>query len=110
MRDDTKYLLDTLPQLEATFSYACLALANGMLPPEQQEQFGKALIAMGNRVVEHSTQPIEMTECNTYLCSHPRCWVDTPFALHESVIAKIDPEMTRDWPEMTDNPEEFPKK
>src|SRR5947209_20423097 len=79
VRDDTKFLLDYLPQLEATFSYACLALSAGLLSPEQQESFGHALIHTGNRLVDHSTQPIEKTDYNTYEADAPRCWADTPY-------------------------------
>ena len=68
MREDTQYLLDYLPQLEASFPYACLGLATGLLSPERQAQFGRALIAIGNRLLEHSTRPVEETRYNTLHC------------------------------------------
>lgn len=92
MRDDTEFLLNYLPQLEATFSYACLALSAGLLSPEQQKSFGQALIHTGNRLVAHSAQPVEKTEYNSFEVDAPRCWVDTPYALHRKTIAKSNPE------------------
>ena len=92
MRDDTQYLVDYLPQLESTFSYARLGLITGLLPQDQQKKFGEALIRIGNLLVEHAAQPIEETEYNTYKCDecdHPRCWVNTPFGMHQKHLERI---------------------